>query len=101
MLLMNLQEVSQALSNPTRVNLIEMIGEQPLSASIAHKKYIETYEDKKRESIYRELENLVDASLVTKKYNTEEKKIEYSLTQEYLGIDLVETRIEPIDGAEL
>lgn len=98
---MDLQEVSQALSNPTRINLIQMIREDPMSASIAHKRYIESYEDKKRESIYRELENLVDASLVTKEYNTEEKKIEYSLAHEHLRVDLIQIAVEPINQAEI
>jgi len=98
---MDLQEVSQALSNPTRINLIKIVGESPLSAANAHKRYVEMYDGKKRESIYRELENLVDASLLTKEYNNEEKQIQYKLAQEYLGVDLVEITIEPIDDIEL
>lgn len=94
---MDLLEVSQALSNPTRINLIQIIRDNPLSASITHQKYIENYEDKKRESIYRELENLVDASLVIKEYNSEEKKIEYRLAHKYLSVDLTETTVEPIN----
>lgn len=101
MSVMNLQAVSQALSNPTRINLIKMIGERPLSAANAHKEYIEEYDEKKRESIYRELENLVDASLLKKEYNNREKEIQYKLAQEYLRLDLVEVTIEPIDDVEL
>lgn len=97
---MNIQEVSQALSNPTRINLIRMVGERPLSASDAHKKYIEDYEDKKRESIYRELENLVDASLLTKSYNSDEKELQYRLTYEQLEVNLVETEVTPTEDTE-
>jgi len=94
---MELQKVSQALSNPTRINLLRLIGEEPLSSAIAHKKYVERYEEKKRESIYRELENLVEASLLAKEYNNNKKEIQYQIVQERFIVDVVETTIEPVD----
>ena len=98
---MDLQQVSQALSNPTRLKLIRLIRANPCSASEAHKRYIEQYEDKKRESIYRELENLVEASLLIKDYNTQKKEIQYSLSHTMLHINLETLSIEPANGKNI
>jgi Fe2+ or Zn2+ uptake regulation protein len=98
---MDLKQVSQALSNPTRLNLIRIIQENPCSAAEAHRRYVETYEDKKRESIYRELENLVEASLLIKDYNNEEKEIQYRLSHRMLRVNLETLDIKPIEEEEI
>lgn len=91
---MDLHAVSKALSNPTRVNLIGIVAEEPCSAVEAYRSYIRKYEEKKRESIYRELEILVDASILRKEYNNDEKEIQYRLAHERLMIDLPDGEIE-------
>lgn len=98
---MDLQQVSQALSNPTRLNLIRIIKENPCSAAEAHRRYIEDYEGKKRESIYRELENLVEASLLSKEYNSQEKEIQYNSPYTMLRVNLDTLTIEPIEDEEI
>lgn len=92
---MNVQQVSQALSNPTRLNLLELVGAEPCSAAEAHRKYVETYDEMKRESIYRELENLVDASLLYKEYSSDAKELRYHLAHERLLIRLPDCTIDP------
>lgn len=94
---MDLHQVSKALSNPTRLNLLHIVGEEPCSAAEAHRAYIQDYEDKQRESIYRELEILVDASLLYKEYSNDEKEIQYHLSHEKLVIDLLDGSIEPTE----
>jgi Fe2+ or Zn2+ uptake regulation protein len=58
--------------------------------------YGETYEDdKRRETIYRELENLVEAELVVKEYDETDGKIAYSLRHNQLLFDCRAGTIEP------
>jgi len=98
---MDLQQVSQALSNPTRLKLIRLIRDSPCSSAEAHRRYVEKYEDKKRESIYRELENLVEASILLKDYESQEKEIRYSLSYTMFRVNLKELDIEPIEDGDL
>lgn len=90
---MDIQEVCQALSNPTRLHLVQIISESPRSSAEAHRAYVKSYDDLQRESVYRELENLVDASILEKSYNNNGKKIEYSLNTEIISINLREGTI--------
>ena len=97
---MDLHQVSKALSNPTRLNLLGILREDPRSAADAHRAYIREYEAKQRESIYRELEILVEASLLSKEYNTDEKEIQYRLRHEELVVDLANRTVGPRNGSE-
>lgn len=106
---MDLLQVAKALSNGMRLRLLQLIAEKPDSASAVHQRYIDRYNDQKhRESIYRALETLVDADLLTKQYE-EESGLIYSLSHEQLVVDLQEDDVRPIsveqddkdrDGAE-
>lgn len=86
---MEITDVGKALSNPTRVNILKLLCGRPYSASELHRKYIEQYDDDKhRESIYRELENLKEFGLVKKKYKSDEKSLYYEILSTRLLIDL-------------
>jgi len=94
----NINQAGSALSNPTRVRLLSLLSEQDYSASTAHEEYNERFEDDKhRESIYRELENLVEYGLLTKNYQTEEKELRYSLRYERLEIDLTTSDVDVLE----
>lgn len=95
---MEINEFGSALANPTRVRLISILSEDDYSASSAHKEYSKRFDDEKhRESIYRELENLVEYGLLTKEYRTEDKELQYSLRYERLEIDLIDSSINIIE----
>jgi len=95
---MELRQVAKALSNPTRINLLKIISENPRTAAETHRVYLEEYEDKRRESIYRELELLVDANLIAKQYDGDDKGIKYHTLYENLIINIPAGRVEPEDG---
>jgi len=85
----DVSDLGTALSNPTRVNLLRLLGDSSYDASEAHKAYNQTFEETKhRESIYRELEKLVDSGLVRKDYDQEEKQLVYSLQYTSVEVDL-------------
>lgn len=93
---MDLMKVGKTLSNKTRLRLLQLIADEPDSAIGAHQRYVDRYNDQKhRESIYRSLETLVDAQLLTKEYQKEEGLV-YQLAHEQLLINLQEASITPI-----
>lgn len=95
---MDLEKVGAALANVTRLRVLQLLGEKPDSASGIHQRYLDTYEDeKRRESIYRGLERLVDADIATKEY-VNEKGIIYRLEHDRLLIDLQNVTVETIDS---
>ena len=91
---MDVVKACSTLSNPTRVHLLKLLAEGPLSATSAHKTYIERYEPKHRESIYRELENLVDNGFVRKEYSNQERSLLYHLCVSEIRIDIEEATVE-------
>lgn len=92
---MKISEIGKALSNPVRVKILHILSENDLTASEVHKKYNNSFnDDKRRESIYRELEKLVDFSIVDKEYYQEDKKILYSLISERININLSNRTID-------
>lgn len=95
---MDINEVGSALANPTRVRLLTILSEQDYSASTAHEQYNKRFSDEKhRESVYRELENLVEYGLLNKNYATKEKELRYSLRCERLEVDLVDSVVEVLE----
>jgi len=91
----DINKVGSALANPTRVRLLSLLSEQDYSASSAHEVYNERFSDEKhRESIYRELENLVEYGFLDKGYENDVKELRYSLRCERLQVDLVKSEVE-------
>lgn len=89
-----MSDLGIALSNPTRVKLLQLLSDENYGASEAHKMYNQTFnEGKHRESIYRELEKLVDSDLVEKDYNQEEKRLVYSLAYESAKVDFANSEV--------
>ena len=94
---MQLNELAKALSSETRLKIIKILSEKELSALEVHEVYERTYkEGKHRESIYRELEKLVEVNILKKIYNEKEKKIVYKLAIQKIVIDLPTQRVEII-----
>jgi Fe2+ or Zn2+ uptake regulation protein len=87
---MQLKELGKALNSQTRLKLINLlITNPPLSSSEIASLYNTTYkENKRRETIYRELEMLVSVNLIEKKYNPKEKKLNYHLISRKLELNL-------------
>lgn len=92
---MNLSDVSAALSNDTRLNLISiLIDEGAMTGKEAHEKFIERHEERRRQSIHSALETLVEAELLEKSYDTDVGGIVYELRNPKLLIDLESMNIE-------
>lgn len=86
---MDVTSVAHALSSETRVRLLALLHEKKLTSSEAFELYNENYDSpKRRESVYRELENLVDAGLVEKKYQSSSKKLMYAVKADTVCFDL-------------
>jgi len=95
---MELIAVSKALSNETRLRLLKIIATEAGSATGIHQRYVDEYEDQKhRESVYRALENLVDAELLTKEYQ-QDAGLVYQLAHEQVVIDLPAADIDPVSA---
>jgi len=94
---MQLNELAKALSSETRLKIIKILSERELSALEVYEAYERAYkEGKHRESIYRELEKLVEANILKKVYNEKEKKIVYKLAIQKIIVDLPTQRVEII-----
>lgn len=85
---------AKGLSSETRLNLIELIGVKEHTVSELKEKYDEEYEGKTRETIYRELEKLVDAEILEKQYDKGIKSFLYSITSRKIEIELVSEETE-------
>lgn len=92
---MEITEVAHALSSKTRVRLLHIVSKESVSSSDAHKRYQAEYNSPtRRESIYRELENLVDAGLVKKEYQSDEKSLTYTATSKEICFDISKLEVE-------
>lgn len=92
---MDVTEVGKALSNETRVNILRLLDDDSYSSIETFERYEAEYaEGKRRETVYRELENLVEAGLLTKEYNQTAGQIEYELRFQRLLIDLGDGTVE-------
>ena len=95
---MNINKVGSALANPTRVRLLRLLSEADYTASSAHDEYNKRFSDEKhRESIYRELENLVEQGFLSKDYEMEAKELQYSLRFERFEVDLKNSEISVLE----
>jgi Fe2+ or Zn2+ uptake regulation protein len=95
---MELTSIGGALSNETRVKILNLISAEDKSSIATHEEYKKRFSDSKhRETIYRELENLVESGLVEKYYDDQEQQLKYSLSHEKILIDLGDNSITPVE----
>lgn len=96
---MELTTVAHTLASETRVRLLRILSENPSTSAEAFNQYAQMYDSpKRRESIYRELENLADAGLVTKQYESEEKKLVYSSGGDVVCLDVIQNSVTFCDS---
>lgn len=92
---MEIAEIAQALSSKTRVRLLHIVSKRSMTSSDAHEQYQEKYSSPtRRESIYRELENLVDSGLVTKEYRGDQKELVYTTSYDGIYFDIPNMDVE-------
>ncbi len=71
---MEITKIGKALSNETRIKILGLISQDDRSSIETYREYQNEFaDDKHRETIYRELEHLVEVNLVEKYYDDEEK----------------------------
>lgn len=91
---MKLSKVCKALSSITRLRILKILVDRRLSAADIHKEYNKYFEDRlHRESIYRALEKMVDAEILTKEYDGKRKQLVYFIRHKNLKIDLIEQTV--------
>jgi len=85
----------KALSSETRLKILGLFNNKSHSAIEIFRKYNGNYSDsKQRETIYRELEKLVDAGILEKDYISKNKKIIYRNRLSKISIDCRELEIK-------
>lgn len=88
---MEFTEVAHALSSRTRVRLMQIVLDSPVSSAEAFQRYQSQYDTPShRESIYRELENLAETGLLEKRYESEEKELVYVARDDTVCLDMRE-----------
>lgn len=86
---MDIAEVAAALSDRTRLRLLEIIHDKgPISSKRAHEEFVRRFDDRRRESIYKALEKLVDAGILVKTYDREGEGLVYEIAYKRVIIDL-------------
>ena len=87
---MDIIQIARAISSERRLKVLTSIRDRKYSAIEIYKKINSESENRvHRETVYRDLEALVDAGLVMKDYDTLEKKIYYSVSGKKLYLNLV------------
>lgn len=98
---MDIAEVSSALSDVTRLRLIEILSNRgAMSSKQAHEEFTDRYNSHRRESIYKALETLVDAEILVKTYSQDTHELMYDVATEKLLIDLKNLEIYQSDVCE-
>lgn len=90
---MDVSQVLNALSSPKRLRLVQFLGNGDFSAMDIYKQFSMVDANVHRETIYRDLERLVAADLISKYYDITTKKILYRLSAKKLAIDLVNLKV--------
>lgn len=87
---MKIDEFCSALSSSTRVRIIKIIQKRELTAAECYKMFAEKYSNSlRRESIYKEMEKLLENGLLHKRYDNKTKKLVYALKIKKITIDLL------------
>jgi DNA-binding transcriptional ArsR family regulator len=91
---MEVTSVGHALSSETRVRLLRLIHRESMTSSQAFEQYQEEFNSPKyRESIYRELEELVEARLIEKQYDSEDKQLVYAVDSDIICYDIAKDEL--------
>lgn len=87
--MMDIDEFGAAISDKTRLRLIEIIHDEgPLTSKQAHSEFVTKYDDRRRESIYKALEKLVEVGILSKEYKGTEDGLVYELQHNIVEINL-------------
>lgn len=88
---MEVTRIGNALRSQTRVNILSILGKNSLRAVDVYNKYKVLFKDepKHREFIYKELERLVDAGLLDKRYDRKIKGITYTVKFHKVCVNLL------------
>ena len=88
---MEVTKLGNMLKSRTRINILKILDKKNLRAIDVYNQYKTIFKKdaKHREFIYKELERLVDADILDKKYNNEIKGITYSLKFHTASINLL------------
>lgn len=85
----NLDNLLKALSSQTRRLIIQILSKSVLSGiDIYHEMKSKNKDCPNRESIYKELQKLVESKIIKKSYNPKEKEIQYELYYSKFTLDL-------------
>ncbi len=88
---MELMEVAHALSSRTRVRLLQIVLDTPVTSAEAFEQYRAEYESpSRREYIYRELEHLAEVGLLEKRYESDDKELVYVGRGKSVSLDVVQ-----------
>ena len=92
---MDAQKTISILNDILRLRICLILGNSSLSLAGVKELYEKIYKDiKNRETIYRALDVLVENGLVDKKYNKNDKKIEYSMLVNKINIDFENGKVD-------
>ena len=83
--------LGKALSSNTRLNILKILSKfSRLSSIEVYRKFITEFGEKniRRETIYKELENLLSSGIIDKEYDKGEKKLFYILKFKQIIFDL-------------
>lgn len=90
----NFEKVIFALNSDTRLRIIDILNENESCGVIdILEDYVRLYGQIRRETIYREVEKLVKAGIVDKRYSQKEKRIYYELRFRRFNADIINRRI--------
>lgn len=92
---MDVNEFGAAISDRTRLRLIEIIHEKgPMTSKQTHSEFVTRYDDRRRESIYKALEKLVEVDILSKEYKGTEDGLVYELQHNIVEINLALREIQ-------
>jgi Fe2+ or Zn2+ uptake regulation protein len=88
---MEVTDLGNMLKSKTRINILRILDRKSLRAIDVYNQYKILFKDdaKHREFIYKELERLVEAGILDKKYDKELKGITYTLRFHRVSINLL------------
>ena len=83
-------EISRVLSSRTNIRIIEILRSRRLASIEIFRIYKEKFGDiKNRETIYKAVEKLTDTDILRKEYNPDTKKLEYTIKNGRIILDLI------------
>jgi Fe2+ or Zn2+ uptake regulation protein len=87
---MEAETVAKALGSRDRLRTLKLLVRGPAGAAEVHRRYESEFRHKRnRVSVYRDLEVLVRAGLVRKRYDGDSKQLVYEISSRRIRFDLV------------